>query len=147
MSRLFSPSAPSVGLEAWGLGPSGSACRTWSLGVPLGRGRGWRGSRRLWQVAGEGEGGWEPSLSLSQASWRLLTCLPLTVILQDPLHLVLPDGCVEDSGALGGAVASIPAAPCPLPLALGVSRSSRACLGIWLRCSRPELVHFQPLPR
>lgn len=31
MSRLFSPSAPSVGLEAWGLGPSGSECGMWSL--------------------------------------------------------------------------------------------------------------------
>lgn len=51
MSQLFSPSAPSVGLEARGLGPSGQECgglgrAKWSLeGGTLGRGGCWRRGR------------------------------------------------------------------------------------------------------
>lgn len=155
MSRLFSPSAPSVGLEAWGLGPSGQACGTEKGNVEFGR-QFLRGAEevggeagRLWQVAEEAEGGRGAPLPLPGASWRVSTCLLLTVVFQDLLHLVLHGGLVGDPGALGVQVAAVPAAACLFPLAPGGQHVLLNLAGhlIWFRCSRPEMVHFQSIPR
>lgn len=47
-----------------------------------------------------------PALPASRASWRALTCLPLTVVRRDPLHSALHSGRVGDPGALRAEVAN-----------------------------------------
>jgi hypothetical protein len=75
VSRLFSPSAPVVGLEARGPGTSRQECGTLGQrpgacqGMPLERRGTGEGAGRLWQVAEEG-GGPVPSRPLSRLSWR-----------------------------------------------------------------------------
>lgn len=90
-------------------------------GVPLGEEGAGGEAGRLWQVA-EGGGPGSPS-ARPPGKWEGVD-LPLTVAFQGPLHLVLHGGRVGEPGAVGVEVAAMPAAPCPLPWALGGSAGS-----------------------
>lgn len=122
MSRLFSPSAPSGGLEAWG--PGVVRTGVWDLqgqrgvwkGVLLGEEGAGGEAGRLWQVAEEGERGpGSPSARLP-GKWESVDLLPLTVVLQGPLHLVPHSEHVGEwcPGSGGGCNAS-----CSVPPATG----------------------------
>ena len=87
MSQLFLPSAPWLGQRPGVWGPQesvGPGRAKWSLEGGALRGEEGVGGRSRMAVAGGrgGEGCPEPPLPLAGVGWRVLTCLPLTVVHQ-----------------------------------------------------------------
>ena len=128
MSRLFSPSVPLAGLEAWGLGPPGAERGAWKGShMQFGRRCPWerrgleekQGGLGRWQRRGRGAGSTPPAPLQGKLAGVVLL---LAVVPQEPFHSALPSGRVEGVPPGADLVAG-PAAPSPLRQALRLSRT------------------------